>query len=90
LYPWRSPPIEAASACFFKTTEHTHVNTIDDIIAVVTRGGPARYRGLSVYPLSQERNGAAAAYLVLDDALATGRFRITEPCTLHLTGGSSF
>lgn len=52
--------------------------TIDDVIAVITVGTPARHRGLAVYPLGSERKGGSAAYLLLDEALATGRFRITE------------
>jgi hypothetical protein len=54
------------------------MKTIDDLISVVTLGSPVKHRGLSVYPLSREGNCATAAYLVLDDALATGRFRVTE------------
>jgi hypothetical protein len=54
------------------------MKTIDDLIAVVTVGSPVRHRSLSVYPLRSEGKCAAAAYLVLDDALATGRFRIIE------------
>jgi hypothetical protein len=54
------------------------MNTINDLIAVVTVGAPARHRSLSVYPLGSGGNRATVAYLVLDDALATGRFRITE------------
>ena len=54
------------------------MKTIDDLIAVVTAGSPIRHRALSVYPLRWEGKRATAVYLVLDDALATGRFRITE------------
>jgi hypothetical protein len=54
------------------------MNTIDDLMAALTVGSLARHRNLSVYPLRSEGKDAAAAYLVLDDALATGRFRITE------------
>jgi hypothetical protein len=54
------------------------MNTIDTLIAVLTVGSPARHRCLSVYPLISGGNCANATYLVLDDALATGRFRITE------------
>lgn len=57
---------------------NTDMNTIDDLMAALTVGSPARHRNLSVYPLRSEGKGATAAYLVLDDALATGRFRITE------------
>jgi len=57
---------------------NTDMNTIDDLMAAVTVGSPARHRNLSVYPLRSKGRGATAAYLVLDDALATGRFRITE------------
>jgi len=54
------------------------MNTIEDLMAALTVGSPARHRNLSVYPLRSEGKRATAAYLVLDDALATGRFRITE------------
>jgi hypothetical protein len=50
---------------------------IDDLI-VVAIGSPARHRALSVYPLTYTERCTAPAYLVLDEALATGRFRITE------------
>jgi hypothetical protein len=52
--------------------------TIDDLFSVVAIGSPAQHRGLSVYPLRREGNCATLAYLVLDDALATGQFRVTE------------
>jgi hypothetical protein len=50
---------------------------IDDLI-VVAIGSPARHQALSVYPLTYKESCTAPAYLVLDEALATGRFRITE------------
>ena len=51
---------------------------IDDLITVVTVGSPARHEALSVYPLTYAGGCAAPTYLVLDEALATGRFHITE------------
>jgi hypothetical protein len=54
------------------------MNIINDLIAVVTVGTPARHGSLSVFPLRSAARHATAAYLVLDDALATGRFPITE------------
>jgi hypothetical protein len=54
------------------------MQTIDDLIAVMIVGAPARHRALSVYPLCWESKGQSATYLVLDEALATGHFRITE------------
>jgi hypothetical protein len=51
---------------------------IDDLIAIVTVGSPVRHKALSVYPLTYTDRCEAPAYLVLDEALATGRFRITE------------
>ena len=54
------------------------MKTIDDLFSAGTLGSPVKHRGLSVYPLRREGNCATAAYLVLDDALATGRFRVTE------------
>lgn len=50
---------------------------IDDLIAI-SIGRPARHQALSVYPLTYTERCAAPAYLVLDEALATGRFHITE------------
>jgi hypothetical protein len=54
------------------------MQTIDDLIAVMIIRAPARHRALSVYPLCWESKGQSATYLVLDEALATGHFRITE------------
>jgi hypothetical protein len=54
------------------------MNTINDLIATVTVGTPARHRSLSIFPLRSAGRHATASYLVLDDALATGRFHITE------------
>jgi hypothetical protein len=54
------------------------MKTLDNLIAIVTVGSPARHQALSVYPLTYTGRCAASAYLVLDEALATGRFRITE------------
>lgn len=50
---------------------------IDDLLTMRI-GSPVRHRALSVYPLTPAEASAAPSYLVLDDALATGRFRITE------------
>lgn len=58
--------------------EHTLMTTIDDLIAAVIVEAPAKYRALSVFPLSCAAKRQAAAYLVLNEALATGQFRITE------------
>ena len=54
------------------------MNTINDLIATLTVASPARHRGLSVYPLKSGRARTTTAYLVLDEALATNQFRITE------------
>jgi hypothetical protein len=43
-------------------------------------GAPSRHGSLSIFPLRPAARHATAAYLVLDDALATGQFRITEVC----------
>jgi hypothetical protein len=51
---------------------------IDDLLVVLTVGTPTTHRSLSVYPLERQMVSATAAYLVLDEALATTRFRITE------------
>jgi hypothetical protein len=54
------------------------MKNIDDLIAIVTVGSPARHQALSVYPLMHSDRFATPGYLVLDEALASGRFRITE------------
>jgi hypothetical protein len=54
------------------------MKNIDDLIATVAVGSPARHQALSVYPFTYTDRCAAPGYLVLDEALATGRFRITE------------
>jgi hypothetical protein len=54
------------------------MNIINDLIAVVTVGTPARHGSLSIFPLRSGARHATAAYLVLDDVLATDQFRITE------------
>ena len=54
------------------------MNTINEQIAVVTVGAPTRHLGLSVFPLKSKVHHATASYLVLDDALTTNQFRITE------------
>jgi len=54
------------------------MNAINDLIATVTVGTPTQHRSLSIFPLRSGGRYATAAYLVLDDALATGRFRVTE------------
>jgi hypothetical protein len=51
---------------------------INDIIALVTIATPIRHRALSVYPLMLKGNSVLANYLVLDEALATEAFRVTE------------
>jgi hypothetical protein len=53
-------------------------NNINDIIALVTIASPVRHRALSVYPLLLKVTSALVTYLVLDQALARGAFRITE------------
>jgi hypothetical protein len=54
------------------------MKTIDDLIAIVALGVPTGHQALSVYPLTCKGRCEAATYLVLDDALGTGQFRITE------------
>jgi hypothetical protein len=54
------------------------MTTISDIIALVTIAAPIRHHALSVYPLMLKGNSALANYLVLDEALATKAFRVTE------------
>lgn len=52
-----------------------NVRELLDLLAV---GAPISYRGLSVFPLIAKTPIPSATHLVLDDALATGRFRVTE------------
>jgi hypothetical protein len=54
------------------------MNIIKDLIAAVAVGTPARHGSLAVFPLRSACQHATAVYLVLDDALATGQFRIAE------------
>jgi len=51
---------------------------IEGLLGLLTVGHPTRHRALAVYPLKAERPVAAFAYLVLDDAIKTGGFRVTE------------
>jgi hypothetical protein len=54
------------------------MNTINDLIEDVILGAPTRHRGLSLFPLKSRVHLATGSYLVLDDALTTNQFRITE------------
>jgi len=51
---------------------------LDQFIGILVIGEPVRHRGLSVYPLKGRRHATAVHYLVLDDAIKSGGFRITE------------
>src|SRR5262245_33633268 len=51
---------------------------IEQLLGILTVGHPTSYRSLAVYPLKVDRHVAAIHYLVLDDAIKTGAFRITE------------
>jgi hypothetical protein len=60
---------------------HTHefsAISTRDLLGLLVIGAPTTYRGLSVFPLTAQKSIAAATYLVLDEALITGQFRITE------------
>jgi hypothetical protein len=57
--------------------EHA-MSKLNDLIAILVVGEPANYRALAVYPLKSQNRCAAATYLVLDEALATRQFQITE------------
>jgi hypothetical protein len=52
--------------------------TLRHLIGALTVGAPTAYRALSVYPLKGPVPGSVFTYLVLDDALATGQFQVTE------------
>jgi hypothetical protein len=54
------------------------VTKANDLIEPLTIGAPMSHGALSVYPLTGQTASAIANYLVLDEAIATGRFRITE------------
>jgi ARG and Rhodanese-Phosphatase-superfamily-associated Protein domain len=58
--------------------DHSTPAGIDGLLGILTIGQPARYRSLAVYPLKANQRVAAIHYLVLDDAIGTGAFRITE------------
>jgi hypothetical protein len=51
---------------------------IDKLLGTITIGQPIRHQALTVYPLKADHHGKAFDYLVLDDAIKTGAFRITE------------
>jgi ARG/rhodanese/phosphatase superfamily protein len=48
------------------------------LLGILIIGRPTRYQGLAVYPLKTNERLAAIHYFVLDDAIKTGAFRITE------------
>jgi hypothetical protein len=48
------------------------------LIGALSVGAPTIHRSLSVYPLTSPAPSPALVYLVLDDALASGHFGITE------------
>jgi hypothetical protein len=52
--------------------------TIDNLISLVNVAAPIKYRALSVFALNGNETARATSYLVLDEALATGAFRVTE------------
>src|ERR1700730_8701694 len=52
--------------------------TLCRLIGALTVSAPTAYRGLSVYPLGGAAPSSVFTYLGLDDALATGQFRVTE------------
>jgi hypothetical protein len=52
--------------------------TLHHLIGGLITSAPTTYRALSVYPLRGTVPSSVFTYLVLDDALATGRFRVTE------------
>jgi hypothetical protein len=71
-------PLDQTNSSAFDRTGSHLMKTIDDLIAVVALGAPAGHKALFVYPLAWGGRCESAAYLVLDDALGTGQFRITE------------
>src|SRR5262245_18089586 len=59
-------------------TNHPTPTGIEQLLGILTIGQPTSYRSLAVYPLKADQHVAAVHYLVLDDAIKTGDFRITE------------
>src|SRR5687767_4219759 len=51
---------------------------IDDVFATISVGASATHGALSIFPLKRETEQKPVSYLVLDEALASGRFRVTE------------
>src|SRR5262245_57789147 len=52
--------------------------SIDHMISALAIGRPERYQGLAVYPLTRSSGCFSPDYLVLDEALGTRLFHITE------------
>src|SRR5262245_51902255 len=52
--------------------------SLHHLMRTVTVDGPATHRALSVYPLRGKASSCLFIYRVLDDALATGQFHVTE------------
>jgi hypothetical protein len=50
----------------------------NQLIATLFVGTPVTHRALSIYPLESKTGSLTENYLVLNEAIATGRFRITE------------
>src|SRR5262249_37990635 len=57
---------------------HSTPTSIEQLLGILTIGQPTSHRSLAVYPLKADRHVAAVHYLVLDDAIKSGAFRITE------------
>jgi hypothetical protein len=70
-------PSDQTTRPLSSTSDHPPMKKIDDLIATAV-GNPVRHDALSVYPLTHTERWTAPAYLVLDEALSTDRFRITE------------
>lgn len=52
--------------------------SIGEVLGILTVGQPIKYGALGIYPLKADRAAPLIHYLVLDEAIKTGAFRITE------------
>jgi hypothetical protein len=61
-----------------KKEELTHMTNIFSYISQLSIGSPITHQALSLFPLQVDAGAPSGHYLLLEEALATGRFRISE------------
>jgi hypothetical protein len=61
-----------------RTQEWFMATSIGEVLGILTIGQPIKYGALGIYPLKADRVAPLIHYLVLDEAIKTGAFRITE------------